>query len=399
MADELAGRAIGERIRELRGKLYTQRQLADRAGVSVDLVRKLEQGARHTAKVASLHKIARALDVPLPALLGAVTLPDRDGQQDITALRSAVIDVGDLIGMSDPDSMTAQEAQRAAVYAWGVYWSGDHDAAVAVLPQTITDLRAALHAAPSADHSAIAQALGQVLWAAGSTLTLLRHPDAAFIATREAVSLAERGDDPCLLASARGSLAWQLMVSGRYDESERLSVQTSEGIDPTGDATMPELSVYGSLILQAGNAAARAGHDASARDYLAEASETASRIPNGRNDHHTAFGPSRITMQSTDILINLGDYRRALDTPHAGPQSMKSQPQQSRCRHLADRALAYLKLGEHEKSLHMVSVAEQIAPNWARHQALPKAVVRELLHTSRSRPPRLHELAQKVGVR
>lgn len=54
MSDEKT--TIGERVRKLRGRLYTQRQLAERAGVSVDLVRKLEQGTRRTASVASLHR-------------------------------------------------------------------------------------------------------------------------------------------------------------------------------------------------------------------------------------------------------------------------------------------------------------------------------------------------------
>jgi transcriptional regulator with XRE-family HTH domain len=36
--------SIGARIRELRGDLLTQQELADRADVSISLVRQLEQG-------------------------------------------------------------------------------------------------------------------------------------------------------------------------------------------------------------------------------------------------------------------------------------------------------------------------------------------------------------------
>lgn len=62
---------IGERIRRLRNDVVmTQDDLAAAAGVSTDLIRKLEQGRRHTASIGSLHRIAAALDVDLGELLG-----------------------------------------------------------------------------------------------------------------------------------------------------------------------------------------------------------------------------------------------------------------------------------------------------------------------------------------
>lgn len=52
----------------------TQEELADRANVSRDLVAKLEQGQRRTARITSLASFARALDVELSALLERATL-------------------------------------------------------------------------------------------------------------------------------------------------------------------------------------------------------------------------------------------------------------------------------------------------------------------------------------
>ena len=59
-----ASREVGEtigyqlrRLRRLRG--LTQEDLADRADVSRDLVAKLEQGRRHTARITSLASLAR----------------------------------------------------------------------------------------------------------------------------------------------------------------------------------------------------------------------------------------------------------------------------------------------------------------------------------------------------
>jgi transcriptional regulator with XRE-family HTH domain len=62
--------SIGSRIFKLRKqRRLTQRELAELAGVSVDLVSKLEQGVKQTARITSLEKIAGALGVPLTGVL------------------------------------------------------------------------------------------------------------------------------------------------------------------------------------------------------------------------------------------------------------------------------------------------------------------------------------------
>ncbi|MGH3821720.1 MAG: helix-turn-helix domain-containing protein [Pseudonocardiaceae bacterium] len=61
---------IRDRIRELRRGIFTQNDLAAAADVSVDVIRKLEQGRRHTASIATLAGIARALGGDLAKLLG-----------------------------------------------------------------------------------------------------------------------------------------------------------------------------------------------------------------------------------------------------------------------------------------------------------------------------------------
>ncbi len=62
--------SIGERIRQLRTERMprlTQRELAEKSGISVDLISKLEQGTKQSALLTTLTKIARALDVDVSA--------------------------------------------------------------------------------------------------------------------------------------------------------------------------------------------------------------------------------------------------------------------------------------------------------------------------------------------
>src|ERR1700733_6748866 len=49
---------------------WTQELLAGHAGLSTDLVKKLEQGAKRSARLSTLAALARALDVPVGVLLG-----------------------------------------------------------------------------------------------------------------------------------------------------------------------------------------------------------------------------------------------------------------------------------------------------------------------------------------
>ena len=62
---------LGDRLAKLRRLSgLTQEQVADRASVSVDVVRKLEQHRKHGARLPTLHALAGALGVELTTLIG-----------------------------------------------------------------------------------------------------------------------------------------------------------------------------------------------------------------------------------------------------------------------------------------------------------------------------------------
>lgn len=126
---------LGDRLRAQRGRLYTQRQLAERAGVSVGVVRNLEQGNRNRASLASLHALADALDMSLADLLGPTTIPEQAPDEGALALRHAVNSVHELLPeAAASERFTAQEAQRSLTYVWGTYWSGRYEDVAALLP-------------------------------------------------------------------------------------------------------------------------------------------------------------------------------------------------------------------------------------------------------------------------
>ncbi|WP_235989800.1 helix-turn-helix domain-containing protein [Streptomyces ureilyticus] len=81
---------IGDRIARLRmRRKLTQEGLAERAGLSVDVVRKLEQGVRQTARLTTLNALARALDVEPSTLVGqpaTFEVRDEEDQPSVLAL-------------------------------------------------------------------------------------------------------------------------------------------------------------------------------------------------------------------------------------------------------------------------------------------------------------------------
>jgi transcriptional regulator with XRE-family HTH domain len=389
---------IGEWIRRLRADaLMTQDDLAAAAGVSTDLIRKLEQGQRNTASIGSLHRIAVALDVDLGELLGRNSMPDAAPDAGVVALRRAIADVADLLGDVGGEPLSLREVERSVTYLWGTYWSGRWDQLTRLIPQALTGLRATLHAADATSRPRVAEQLAWCYSVAASTLAHLHQPDAAFLAMRHALDLVADGDDPLLAAVLKGSGSWHLLVSGRFDEAERVAARTAASIEPHGDTPEPALSVYGSVLVQVANAAARGGRNAIAADFLELGREVAQRIGTDRLDYEIPFGPSLVTMQTVDVDIVTEDYPAAVAAASRMP-SNPALPLASRCRHLTDRACAHANLGQEEQALTLLLTAEGMSPDWIRHQTLVRSVTRDLLAAERTRSTPLRQLAKRIGV-
>src|SRR5262245_47228646 len=62
---------VGDRLARLRRLAdLTQESLSERSGVSVDVIRKLEQHRKHSVRLPTLHKLANGLGVEVTGLLG-----------------------------------------------------------------------------------------------------------------------------------------------------------------------------------------------------------------------------------------------------------------------------------------------------------------------------------------
>ncbi len=399
--DVRAELAIGERIKLFRkAALMTQDDLAAAAGVSTDLIRKLEQGRRNTASLASLYRIARALDIDLGELLGRARRPRStdDRQALVMPIRDALTPVDALTGLVDDiDVPTVAMLDRSVTYGYCACWGGRYSLLAAMLPDLLVQSRAVLRDCAIADRARAVDLAAQVQDIATATLLRLDATDLAHTAARESLRLTARGDDPLRDAAMRSTLTGVLMRQGRFVDAERVATASAAQIQPAGNATTAQLAVYGGLLLRGATAAARGGRAGAAGELLAEASAVAERIGVDRTDYEVVFGPSYVVMQSADVAVVSEDYVAATEVARRMPRG-SALPLAIQSRHLVDVAHAQLRLGNIQAAESALLTMEQSAPEWTAYQRLPRILVGELL-TLRRPSSRLRALADRLGVR
>lgn len=374
---------IGERIYQLRTERIpklTQRELAERAGVSVDVIQKLEQGRKASAKITTLSAVAAALDVDLTAILSKPThletVPADGGLLELRRVLTPVVEPS-----GEPE--TAEEIRSLVTQAWDAYWSGDYDLLTVFLPGVITSGR----------RSEVPDLLAEAYQVAASTLVHLGHSDLSLVAVGQGLQIAE---DSLLRAALTATHSWVLLNQGRALDASAIAIREADASEPRRRARPAAISMWGNLLVTAAGASARADDDAEAQDLLLAAHGAAVRLGEDRNDYQTSFGVAQVVMQRVDAAVVAGDYVRALDTAAAMPDR-NNLPLASQARHKTDLAQAHMALGHAAEAERILLDIERMAPRWMRYQVFPRTVVGELLNARRPTAT-TRALARRLGV-
>jgi transcriptional regulator with XRE-family HTH domain len=386
---------IGDRVRRARREQgMTQEELAERAGLSRELIAKIEQGRRQSVRLTSLTRLAQALDVPLSEL--ADSRPRLDGDRDgasILAIRDVLLAPSLLPGIDpvadDGEPTTLPRLNAAVDRAAEAYWKGAFGPLAAMIPGLIGEA----HITWRATGASAAEPLTRAYDLTAALMVHMGKEDLAAIAAERAVATAATGDDELLHASMRGTYAWVLLHQGRLEEAERLATDAAHAIEPAFSAPADHVAAWGSLLMTALAPAAAAGRGVS--DYITLASSGAERIGSQVKIFNTTFAPASVAMQAVHAYAVLREPGKALQAARKVEQD-KLPGTISRGRHLLDVAQAHVDARQGQAATATLNRARAMAPVWFRHQGVARSLVLELCEQQRRLTPALRELATSI---
>src|SRR6266542_4141432 len=231
MAGQHEPDTIGERLHRLRGEHgLTQEALAALAGLSVDLVKKLEQGKRQSARLTTIAALANALDVPMSELTDKRPRLDGAGDRLVLALRDTLLSPDLLVGVDpadDGEPTPLAELAAAVDRAWADYWAGRFVELARTVPALIAEARLA-HRLLGVT---VSRALAEAYEIAACLLVHLGREDLAAVSAERGIAAAAGGEDELLWAVLHGSYAWALIGQARHREAEQVAIRVPTRCD------------------------------------------------------------------------------------------------------------------------------------------------------------------------
>jgi transcriptional regulator with XRE-family HTH domain len=388
------GETIGyqlRRLRRLRG--LTQEELADRADVSRDLVAKLEQGRRRTARITSLASLARALDVELSALVTRAAPARHEPIPRRSDRRSAA-------GIAIGDRATAMTDVSALVdRVHCAYQAARYGEAAALLPSVSQTVDALVAEGPAKERREALRLQASIAVAAAKLATKAGDALAGRLAAERARDAAEAAEDPFGRAASTYQLSCALLQAGGQedrDNAEELAVSCAEDLR-TADAN--SLTWRGALTLISAIIAARRRDPAETRRRLDHAEDLARRLGTDGNIGWTAFGPTNVMIHRLSATVALDDPHTALATGEqiditAMPVGLHGRQAQF---HL-DSASAHAQIREDAFAVIHLLDTERVAPEFVLTHPDVRRLIRDLLACERRTVPGLRGLALRAGV-
>ncbi|MDX3226667.1 helix-turn-helix transcriptional regulator [Streptomyces sp. ME19-01-6] len=402
----MASEHLGDRVSRLRRLAdLTQEGLAERSGISVDVIRKLEQKRKHSARLPTLHALADGLGVELTSLLGDPPGVPSNGEADppaLVAVRRAIMPPlfappPEPSG-AEPLSLPLLRAELAE--AWTLYHAAEFGRLMELLPGIITDARLAATVGTADQRAAGHAALGKALQLGGHLAIRLGKSDLALSSLERAITAAGQSSDPLLTPMVSNSVAWAYQRQNRLDDAEHLAVYAADGVERDHGHTAEGVRVWGGLLMSAATSAARSGDYDTANDMMTTAERAAGRLatlpPPENGKLVSVFSRSSVRIERVRLAVQHARPEEAL-TLARGMRLSKDTPPSWRTWLLLDVARAHTDLGDAPGAVRALESLRRVAPAWTRHHTLAVAIVSDLWG-SPSHPPGLRKLAEFLGI-
>lgn len=392
---------IGARVaqrRKLNG--LTQAQLAARAHVSLSLVRKVEQGAV-PASPAFVAATARGLDVGVPELLGQPAAADSPAEHKVQAVIPPLRRELAAFQLPPEDGVSVRplpELAHAVEHASRLRHAVDLTTLGALLPGLLAELRAAAHTLTATDRERAFGRLAEAYYAVDQVASKLGYLDLASVAVdRYEWAAAQSGDQLAVLVG-HYRRAGEMISCADWSTARRfLAGSRAQLEDGLGRAGPPVWSVWGSLHLKSGLAAARTGDRIQADAHLAEARDAARHVAADRDDYRLCFGPANVAIWSVGLAVEMCDGTEAVKRA----QTFTLPPTAPRERvghHWIDLARGYLLHGDRDRTLATLMQARKTAPQQTRYHPMVAETLRSLARTERRRSDTVGAFARWLGI-
>ncbi|MEN3541042.1 helix-turn-helix transcriptional regulator [Microbispora sp. ZYX-F-249] len=385
--------AIGERIRSVRKRRgLTQQGLAELAGVSASLIRKLEQDARRDVRLETLRKIAVALKVPTTSLMIRHDAEPADEQTlDLWGpVRRA------LYGLEGPSlEAPTREGLGSALEASMPLWKQDRYSQIAaMLPVMLRDADALVDADLSARH-----VRGRLLHLVGWLMTQTRQFDEAEFALSRAM---DDMNDPLDAAATVSTHCWLLLRQGRLNEARQMATQWADDVEPRiSRATPHQLSAWGWLLLRSSAAAIRDNRPGEADDTIRLARTAA--VAMGRDltpdeDFLRTFGPITVAMKRVENSMIEDRPDKVLQLSQTIPVTDLRPTSNNRNRHLLDVAEAHRRMHRHSEAFDILQGVRRDAPEWLTNQRYARDILKGIIGRRRTLTSEMRDFADFVRL-
>ncbi|MGC4781499.1 helix-turn-helix domain-containing protein [Micromonospora zamorensis] len=383
---------IGRRVAYLRvRRRLSQQSFADRLGKSKSWVDKVERGVRSLERVSTIRDVAAVLRVDVSALLGRDVQPVgvAEHREGVARIRAALSAYEMAFGRPmDRDVVSPDRLAREVRHAWMTLQHARYPRLVELLPTLVTEVHRAHALNAEVGRAAVVVEAYRVT---AALLVKLDEGSLAWLAADRAMSAA--AGDPVLLACAAVQLGQVLRASARAGPVMLAAAsQIASG-------TPEEMSLRGSLLVQAALIAGRAGDDRVVGELLDEAAELAAQVGDGHDHHRTAFGPTAVELARVAAAVEVGDGPQAVARHEKaiGWDGWRGLPVEHRAAHLIDAARAYLQTDDPANAARVLLRAERIAPAEIHDRPGARDVVAQVARDPDA-PPTITQLAIGLGV-
>ncbi|MEV6033515.1 helix-turn-helix transcriptional regulator [Nonomuraea sp. NPDC052116] len=304
--------------------------------------------------------------------------PTQDTGLNIENLAAALVDYSTPAdGPIDLDALatavsTAKRNYQACRYAQ----------VTAKLPALLSKLRAASTTLHGDDQLRAHMLCAEAYHVTASILLKQEDKGLAWLAADRSVQAAHASQSPLMIGSSSRIITHALMDGGHHRAATDAARSAAQHMD--ADLTTPspdDLSIYGSLLLRGAVAAANTGDRQNTVELLDEAAEAGTRLGHDANHMWTAFGPNNVLCHRANVALRLGDAGTAIG--YARQVELDKLPiNERKATLLLDTSRAFLMWNQHDKALHILRAAGEMAPEEITGRPAALRLVRDILATA-----------------